>query len=75
MPSITISLSNAAAIRLQDALAESLGLVDDDGKPRRATAEETKKYIIADLKQIIGTSERRAAAAATAVTRPKPTIT
>lgn len=69
MPDITLSLSGAAATRLQNALAESKGV-----DPSEITVDSLKEYIVADLKQIIRTSEKRVAAAA-AVSGVDPTIT
>jgi len=55
MIEVTLTLTNAEGKRLQDALTESLDL------EAPATVEDLKGYIIADLKQIVRTSERRVA--------------
>ena len=67
MPTISIALSNIAARRLRDALTESTNSDDP------ATLGDVKAYIIADLKQLIQTSEKRIAALA-AVSGTDPTI-
>jgi hypothetical protein len=74
MPTISLTLSGAAATRLQGALEESLDLTDEDGEPRAATLADAKDYIVQDLKQLIRTSEKRVAAAA-AATGTDPSIT
>jgi hypothetical protein len=61
MPIIEITLSQAAATRLQNALQETLNLSDEEGAPRAATMADAKEYIVSDLKQLIRTSERRVA--------------
>ena len=67
MPTISIALSNIAARRLRDALTESTNSDDP------ATLGDVKAYIIADLKQLIRTSEKRVATEA-AVSGTDPTI-
>jgi hypothetical protein len=74
MPTISLTLSAAAANRLQDALTETLDLVDEDGDPRVADINDAKDYIVQDLKQLIRTSEKRVAAAAVP-TGTDPSIT
>jgi hypothetical protein len=60
MASITINFTAAPATRLAAALQETLGL------DAPATLAELKDYIVTDLKQIVRTSEKRAAIAAAA---------
>lgn len=56
MATITLNLSSAAATRIAKALQETLNYAEP------ATPEEIKDYITANLKQIVRTSEHRAAA-------------
>jgi hypothetical protein len=74
MPDITISLTAAAATRLQDAFEESLNLTDEDGNPRAATLQDAKDYIVADLKQFVKNSERRVAVKAAQAGATDPNI-
>ncbi len=66
MASVTINFSAAHATRIQDALTESMDLVDEVGDPRPATIADLKAYIGSDIRQFVRTSERRVARAAAA---------
>ena len=58
MATITLNLPTASLTRLKAALTETLELTVP------ATGEDCKNYIITDLKQLVRSSERRAAAKA-----------
>ena len=66
MPSVTINFSAAHATRLQTALAANDRLLDENGAPRAATIADLKAYIVSDLKQLVRSTEQRAAARAAA---------
>jgi len=68
MPTITLTLSTAAAQRVSAALTETKGLAAP------ASAADVKDHIIEDLKSMVRNSERRIALAA-AVPGTEPTIT
>jgi hypothetical protein len=59
MAQVTLDISAAHVVRIQDALTETLGLTDMDGQPRQATVQEFKDHVIADIKQLVAASERR----------------
>jgi len=61
MASVTINFSAAHSVRIQDALEEAIGFVDEEGEPRAATVADLKNYIIQDLTRFVLTSERRVA--------------
>jgi hypothetical protein len=58
MASITLTFSAAHATRIQDALTEKLGLVDQDGDPRPATVAEFKAYLVNEIRQFVVDHER-----------------
>ena len=68
MPDITITLSGAAATRVQDALTTRLRL------PAPATIADAKEYLIMSLKSLVQDVEQSAAEDAI-VPGPEPTIT
>lgn len=61
MPSVTLNFSAEHATRIQAALEDKGGLVDEEGVPRSATVADLKKHIIMDVAKFVRASELKAA--------------
>ena len=62
MASITLTFSAEHEQRIRDALEETFNLVDENGDPRPAVANDLKQFLRDELQNLVRRSERRVAA-------------
>jgi len=59
MPDVTFSFTAGQIARLQHAVGVEMGLTDENGAPRDATAAETKAYVIRLLRNRVHITEKQ----------------
>lgn len=70
MPTLTIDIPPAQALRIAAALGKEKSLTNEDGTPRSATMAEYRAWVIERTKQMVQGVEYNEARAAVAVPAP-----